>query len=317
MASIGVALADTTVEAKLVVTAVVHEPTSPEARWTLELSFSGAAEGERSVSAQGCSALADAAVLVIAVVYDPIAAKPPEPLPVPAPAPPSPAPPSPAPAPAPTDLAPPPPSGGVTPSPDPLAPPPGWPEPPRVPPPPRPSRRPRLGLGVHALGDVGTLPRAAMGLRGDLRARWLRWIVGGGASYLPPVEQLVDGRPDAGGDISLWAAGVFGCGIPWTTRGVAPRLGDAALRLCVAGELGEIRGEGFGVTRPAEGGALFGAVEGSVGLDVWLAEPLAFTAEVSLGVPVTRPSFFLPNIGDIHQPEPVRGRLSLGVEATF
>ena len=66
------ALADSTASHHLDVTAEVGAPTDEGGRWDLRLSFSGAATGERRVSAQSCDALADVAVVVIALAYDPV-----------------------------------------------------------------------------------------------------------------------------------------------------------------------------------------------------------------------------------------------------
>jgi hypothetical protein len=268
--------------------------------WALVLRFSGAAEGERRLSARSCEALADVAVLIIALAYDPLNVR----TPTPAPAPPPP-PPLPLPAPAPL----------LVPVPVPVfvrAPPPAF-----APPPPASSGRPRIGVRVAAMGDAGSLPRAAIGVRAGARVRWPRWLVGAHGSYLPSVAGRLEGRPGTGGDVSMATGGVEGCGLPWVSPTTRRRLGDLGLRLCLAAELGVMSASGVGVDAPAEGSALAALGEAAAGLDLWLAEPVLITFDLGLAVPFTRPFFFLNDIGDVHQPGPVRGRMGLGLEVTF
>ncbi len=177
--------------------------------------------------------------------------------------------------------------------------------------------RPRIGIAAEAIADLGTLPRAAVGMRGSARLRWRHWLVALYGSYLPPVQGLVAAADSRGGEVDAWSIGAAGCGVPWTRRGVVGAAGDLALRLCVGGGLGEMRAVGFGVTVPREGAALWGALHGGVGFDVWLTPALAFVSEVELGVPLTRPNFFLSNVGDVHAAASVRGRLAAGLEVTF
>ncbi|MEZ4443000.1 MAG: hypothetical protein R3B72_28150 [Polyangiaceae bacterium] len=299
-------LATSEVTDRLVVDATVRPMVETEGRWALDLRFSGASSGTRNLTASGCEPLTRSGILVIAMVYDPLVTPPP---PAEPPAPPPVEPPPPAPIAQPPTLVDPPPAPWRPP----LAPPPV----PQPPPPDEPPSRPRIGVAAMGLGDLGSLPRAAAGFRGDVRVRGERWLAALHLGYLPGVDGILADRPSTGGTVSAFTFGGGGCGIPWTTRAPEPALGQLALRACLSAEAGRMTASGFGVERPAQGSAWLGVVEGSAGFDVWLAAPLALVAELGLGVPLTRPNFFLNNIGDVHRPGPVRGRLGLGLEATF
>lgn len=78
-----------------------------------------------------------------------------------------------------------------------------------------------------------------------------------------------------------------------------------------------MRATGFGVAQPVYGSALWGAVYGGGGFDVSLAPWLAWISDVEVGVPLSRPNFFLDNVGDVHAPAVAHGRLRSGLEATF
>lgn len=310
MGELAATLADSAVSDELVVQATVTAPAeAPE--WRLRLVFSGAGTGERRLEGESCDALAKSAVLVIAMVYDPLFV-----------------PPTPPPAPPPPTVRPAPPQPAVPVSPPPSAPPPAVPSvpAPRPPPvlgtpyrpPPRSSApsRPRLGFRLGALATLGPLPRAAAGLEGGFIVRWRQATLSARGAYLPAVRRRLDARPDAGGDIEQWTAGAQGCLSVWSA-GAPPRLGSILLRSCAAFDAGQLRAQGFGVDAPGSGTALWLAPEAGVALDVHLLSWLLLDLEVGLAVPILRPAFVLNNVGDVHQPGPVGGRLGLGVQAVF
>lgn len=305
------ALADSDVADELVVDATVAAPTA-EPEWQLRLVFAGVGTGERRLEGESCDALAKSAVLVIAIIYDPLFV-PPKPAPVPAVAPPpvatTPVPTLPPPAPLPPPALPPP---VVVPAP---LPPPVLVTPYR----PRAStpRRPRLGVRASALGVVGPLPRAAVGFEGGFVVRWPQVTLTARAAYMPPVRRRLEARPDAGGDIDLWTVGIQGCGTVWWAGPAPPAFGSYGVRLCGAFDAGQMRAEGFGVGTPGAGNALWLAPEASAALDVHVLPWLLFDLDLGLGVPILRPAFVLDNVGDVDQPGPVTGRLSLGAQAVF
>lgn len=299
---LGEALADSTAAHHLDVNAEVIAPEATRPRWDLRLTFAGDATGERRVSAQSCDALADVAVVVIALAYDPLNVRTPTPPPAPPPSPPMPAP-VPV-APAPPTFAPPPPA--------PVFVPPPWRPPLRA----TSSPRPRFGAHFAGLADVGSLPRVAVGFQGGVRVRWPRWVVGLRGSYLPEVAARLPERPATGGEVSAAAGSLQGCGLPWRSRSDRS-LGALGLRVCLAAEIGSMRAVGVGVDEPGEGKGLTAAAEAGAGLDLWLGGPLLLVVDLGLGVPFVRPFFFLNEIGEVHQPGPVRGRLELGFEASF
>lgn len=314
MRELEAALADSDVAEELVVDATVTAPTD-QPEWQLQLVFSGVGTGERRLEGESCEALAKSAVLVIAIVYDPLFVPPmPSPAPPVVPPPPPPAPPTAAPTlppPAPTPPPPwPPPVVVPAPRPPPVLVTPYRPRPPGPP-------RPRLGVRASALGTLGPLPRAALGFEGGFVVRWPQVTLMARAAYMPPVRKRLQARPDAGGDIDLWTVGAQGCGTVWSAGPAPPALGSYGVRLCGAFDAGQMRAEGFGVEAPDAGSAVWLAPEASAALDVYVLPWLLFDLDFGLGVPILRPAFVLDNVGDVHQPGPVVGRLSLGAEAVF
>ncbi len=303
-------LADSEVTDELVVEATVTPPAdTPD--WGLRLVFSGAGTGERRLQGESCAALAKSAVLVIAIVYDPLFVPPPpaaNPSPPPVPAPQPSPPPQPGPPPAPSERPPRPPPLPpprlVTPSPPPV---------PRR----RGTIRPRLGVRLGAVGTLGPLPRAAAGLEGGFVVRWPLLTLTARAAFMPAVRARLEARPNAGGDIDQWSAGAKGCYAIWTAGPPTPTLGHYGVRLCGAFDIGQMRAEGFGVEAPGSGSALWLAPEVGAALDLHLLPWLLLDLELGLLVPVLRPAFVLDNVGDVHQPGPVGGRLGLGVQAVF
>lgn len=306
-------LKDSTVDERLMVDATITPPETTRA-WQLELVFSGAGRGRRHLEGESCEALARSAILVIAMVYDPLFV-PPEtqpPAAPPAPTAPPPTTPSPSPVPTPTPPMAQTPRAPLTP-PTPVV---------QVPPPPEPwmkprppLSRPRLGARLGSLGTVGMLPRPTIGIEGGFVVRWPVWTLTARASYTPPVRQRLETRPNAGGDLDQWTVGAQGCFQAWAGGPLGP--GGYDVRLCAAFDAGQLRAEGFGVDSPESGQALWLAPEAGAALDVHLTRWLLLDLGLGLTVPVLRPTFVLENVGDVHRPEPVAGRLGLGAQAVF
>ena len=96
-------------------------------------------------------------------------------------------------------------------------------------------------------------------------------------------------------------------------------LREAALLFgaCLGLELGRITGVGVGADRNDEREeAWFAGRAGLLGI-----YPYGGLAALRLGleglIPLTRPEFALDNVGPVHQPSAVIGRLSLGLEMSF
>ncbi|WAS90763.1 hypothetical protein [Nannocystis punicea] len=267
----------------------------PDRRWELELILEprDAAPVARTVVAERCELLVDAAALMIAVAIDPDLlaepapaaaplARPVDDIPLAVPvvrdspaAPPLARPPS-------TDLA-------------------------------RPVGRPapalRGTLAVAAGLDVGALPRPAPGfvVRLGFLARRVRAEVGAGHWLEQSVRVAGTGT---GGDLRLTAAQLLAC----------PRL---ALRrvefpLCAGLELGAMRGRGVGVVTPTVDRVVWLAVLADARVQ-WVPVPrLALGLQLGLAAPLLAARFRLRGEdGDLHRAAPVAFRGAFAIELRF
>lgn len=323
--------------------------------WELALrTESDSGKGERKLRATSCRTIADAAALIIALGFDPVAvalqSRPASPV-IPAPAPPGPASPG---APATPDL---PGSAGATgvsppaplSQPAPLSPPESvgltpWPLPPWLQPSgsqspgsqspgsqspgsqspgPASAGRPvepapetkRFGVGVAAGGDVGSFSETAVLLGAWVSVAYERLRFRGTVTYLPPTRTSVAERPATGGQFVLFAGGLSACRgvLPWSPVGEPP----FELAGCVGAEIGEISAQGFGVTDPGEGAALWFAPRGAAVLTFALPGNAALLLDLGAAVPIGRRRFVLERVGVVHEPSPVVGRASIGVSVHF
>ena len=268
----------------LVVDAVVEAEPEGSLRVRLELAGDGGPR-VRELRAASCVALADAAALIIAMTIDPDAVAATQP-----PAPP-PSPPVPVPVPVPA-LLPPPPLPAAAPVPAP------------------PPSRPRFHLLAWAQADVGTLPGASFAAGGAAAVSFgaLRVELGLGAS--PARAAVIPQRPSAGGDVSLIAGSAGACfGV------LAP--GPIELAPCAALEIGRLHAAGFGVSAPDQGSALWTAARAGGRLGWWPWPSFGIVIRAEAAVPFARPRFVLDNLGAVHRPGPVSGRLGGGLEARF
>jgi len=275
-------------------------------RWAVVLTTRDArGSGERTVEGASCAEVANATALVIAIAFDPervaeVQRRESEP-PVVAPQPAAPAEPPPAPAP----------------------PPPPPPQPARPPPSPRPiveapHERVWFSLAAGVSGDVGSLPSPAFGVGGAVAVSY--HPVGGRvrAFYFLPSSETLPERPTAGGDFDLWAVAISFCLVPWRSAEPGTReLGDLHFELCPGLELGQMRGRGFGVSRPDEGAALWLGPRGDAALRVTLHRYVGLRAEIGALAPLARPEFVLENVGVVYRASAAVGRASLDVEVVF
>ncbi|WP_437759646.1 hypothetical protein [Sorangium sp. So ce1389] len=300
------------------------------------------ATGERALSAPTCEALAGAAALVIALGFDPAAvtsvpaetptAGPPSPPPAaPAAAPPLPAAPAAAPPlPAAPAAAPPLPAAPAAAPPLPAAPA-AAPPPPTAPPAPAlptpvasarvgaaagpalPPTSPApfgLGAGVGLGLDVGAFDGPAPVVRAWATLLVARLRFDAALSYVPTTSIAVPERPAAGGRFTLLAGAASAC---FTLRSWTA----ATTAACAGLELGQISAEGYGVSRPREGHALWIAPQAKLDLTLRLAPPLALRLDAGVEVPLGRRPFVLENVGVVHEPSPLAGRAGLGAEVHF
>ncbi len=280
--------------------------------WSLQMVIhDDAGEGEREISATTCGELADAAALIVALAFDPAAVAetrrrettPPAPAAMPTPEPPAPAAP---PAPEPAPLRPPPPATPTTLTPPPVAPPGPIAE----------TQRVWFSVAPRIDFDAGTLPGVSLGVGGSLAVRWYPILARIRAGYFLPQSETLAG--DKGGELDLWVVAAGMCGTPFHTATLGRRRPlDFALDGCVELEVGEMRGEGFGVRNPGSGATPWVCPQAQLWGALTLAEPLTARALVGVGVPVLRPEFVLREVGVVHTASPVVGRLGLEIAAEF
>ncbi|MCH9682562.1 MAG: hypothetical protein K0V04_14085 [Deltaproteobacteria bacterium] len=245
----------------------------------------------REFPGQTCEVLTDTAALVIATALDPSLAFGVEPEPEPEPGP-EPGP-EPDPEPEPVEVEPPPtvePEPELTPQPEPAEPP--------------------LGGAVRAgaVGNLGPLPSAAlgMGVAVALLRKRLRVELGFGYWFPRPASSSI---PGAGGRFQLWAVSARGC---W-----APRLPLVEVPLCGGLQAGPMRGDGTGLDAASTirlpwvatelGGAF--VVRPVSYLGVWLGADLV--------VPLTRPGFVIDDLGVVHRSRAVGGQAMVALEVRF
>jgi hypothetical protein len=166
-----------------------------------------------------------------------------------------------------------------------------------------------LSIDASALGDVGSLPRPALGLEGAIGVAAGRLRLDATATLLPEARAVVARDPERGGDIGLWAFGARGAyEVLWKPLRAEGRLGF---------ELGRIRGQGFGgtawnMTRTSG----WAAGRAGVGAALDLGR-FRVRAAIEAVVPVIRPDFVFEGLDRVHRPAVVAGRVVLGVGAHF
>lgn len=164
----------------------------------------------------------------------------------------------------------------------------------------------RVTAGV--LGDLGSLPRAAVGGAVALDAERSPFIVEIVGTLLPEARETIGaGR---GGDVSLIAGGARAC--------YAPRVLDLGARFCGGFEAGRLQGTGVGAigwTGTRNQLWLAGRAGVLVRHPIWW--PFAVRIGLEGLLPAQRPEFVLQNVGSVHQPARVVGRLELGLDVTL
>ncbi len=169
---------------------------------------------------------------------------------------------------------------------------------------------PALGGSAWVVGDTGTLPGLGIGVGLGVELRWPSFALRALGTLLPEREGTVQAPvPDARGvSIGLLAAGVLAC-VP-----VALSPGALRLALCAGAELGELSGSGTGVSSPHHQRTLWSAVRFDADARWALpGTPLGLDLLVTAAAPLSRDEFILRNIGSVHRPASVVGRVGLGL----
>ncbi len=177
--------------------------------------------------------------------------------------------------------------------------------PPETPPPSR--FAPRVRLGAWALVDGGTLPGVGLGAAGSAAMTLGALELELGFTGLPSRSARLPERPTAGGDVSLLAGTAAACYdvLPFAFSELAP---------CLGWEAGDMRASGFGVSAPGAGESLWSAARAGARFAWSPIRRLAIVLRGDAIVPVTRPNFFLQNVGTVFRPGAAAARASLGLE---
>jgi hypothetical protein len=169
-------------------------------------------------------------------------------------------------------------------------------------------------LTLSAVGDVGSLPGTGVGVGVGAELGWERLALrASGTLFLDRHVALPGaGETGLGADMGLALGALSVC----STLLRAAR--GAAAFVCAGWELGRLEAIGTGVLTPRREGALWSAPRVDAGLD-WAAGggPLRLVAQVTAAAPLERDDFYLRDLGSVHRPPAVAGRLSLGVHIDF
>jgi hypothetical protein len=299
---------------------------TPQTGYVAEIEIErGASSGERTLRGARCTDLADAAVLIIAMVIDPEAA-------TRAAAATSPAPSTPAPAPSPSER----PSRteeaqAAEPVPTPENP--EREEEPEEPEeeleteteteeadepeleehePSDPRTIGRFTLGLLAGGDAGSLPEptALGGLFAGLAWQHARLELRA-LAYLPQVEERGP-TIDSGAEIGLYAAALSGC-----FDALGSRDQERALGACAVVEAGLSSGAPQGVSDGQPRNGLW--LSGLLGVDgrQHVIGPLHLRLHAEVGIPILRPSYELEPFGRVFRASPVLGRFGISAFVLF
>jgi hypothetical protein len=296
---------------------------TPQTGYVAEIEIErGASSGERTLRGARCTELAEAAVLIIAMVIDPEAA-------TRAAAATSPAPSTPSPAPAPSER----PSRTEAQAAE-RAPAPAPQNPEREAEleekpeteqadepeeeeldedePSDPRTLGRFTLGLLAGGDAGSLPQptALGGLFAGLAWQHSRFELRA-LAYLPQIEERGP-TIDSGAEIGLYAAALSGC-----LDALGSRDQERALGACAVVEAGLSSGTPQGVSdgQPKDGLWLAGLL----GVDgrQQLIGPLHLRLYAEIGIPILRPSYELDAFGRVFRASPVLGRFGISAFVLF
>lgn len=169
-----------------------------------------------------------------------------------------------------------------------------------------PSKEPlALAATAHVGLEVGALPHAgpdsSLGGTAEL-GRGSVWLFG---SVAPPQVKLVEGDSSRGGRLWMGSGTGLGC---WTLLGTT-----SSLAACVGTAFNWIQGKGLGVAHRRSGAVYWVSPAAGALTDVQLGSWIAFRAAALGMVPLARPKTYLDEIGPVHRPSPVEGRLLAGV----
>jgi len=246
-------------------------------RFRAAISLEGGARGDRRFEGATCARVADAAVLIVALMFDPVEVVAQMETPPAGPR-----------------------SADVVPSPE-------------AQPSSTDGRAARnFELAFQAAGDVGSLPEPTVGAGIAAGVRFGRTLLSADAMAWFPRRAVAGPNAESGGEISLYTASVRGCFAAlrvWEST--------FELDPCVRAEAGLSSGQGFGIAEPSSSTNPWGAVFVGLALRQLTTASLAAYLAVEGGVPFLRPNYIIEDFGTVFHAGPVLARVSFGLEWTF
>lgn len=163
---------------------------------------------------------------------------------------------------------------------------------------------PHLSAAAAFILDAGSLPSIAPGLDAALGFRLARTRLEVGVTYLLPNDAETGGRRPAA-ELRLLAGKLAVC---------QTLLGERrSLAACAAAELGSLMGSGGDITERRDGSSLWLAAHLSLTGALPIVDGLALQGGLGVALPLRRPVFTVENLGPVHQPSSIGGRLWLGL----
>jgi len=170
-------------------------------------------------------------------------------------------------------------------------------------------------IALSLLGDAGSLPNPSLGAALGAALGWRKLELRALGTLLFEQEKQLDSPrpPSPGAKLQLVTGGLLACTAPFGS--LRASLSPFA---CLGAEVGELSGVGTGVASPRRGGTLWVAPLAQAGA-TWLVPHTALRLVLSLlaATPLTRDQFALRDIGTVHRPPSVVGRLSIGISIGF
>jgi hypothetical protein len=160
-----------------------------------------------------------------------------------------------------------------------------------------------------AVGALGLLPEAALGVRVELSVGRGHVALLGRATVFPESSRAALGATGAGGELQLAAAGLGLCGM-----GARGRWGG---RACLGGDVARTTARGSGVSETNSATSWWGATWLGVAGEVRLLRHLALTAEVEGAVTFLRPTYAIYGVSSTFTAAPLAGAVALGVAVPF
>jgi hypothetical protein len=162
---------------------------------------------------------------------------------------------------------------------------------------------------ASAVGLVGVLPQAALGVRVELSAARGYVELLARATMFPGDSRVVLGSDGAAGDVRLAAYGL----------GLCARSAGAAWggRLCAAGDLARLSARGVGVAETSAAIDWSPTLSALASVSRRLASHLHVTLDVELLTLLERPTFAIAGAPSVYRPSRVGGLAALGLAVPF